>query len=80
MGLYPNGLYGSLLDSSFQAPAHHGANSHLPNSYNAGFCFSLSYLSVESAAHFPLWNYTHPDLLRKSIVAWAKAVEISHVV
>jgi hypothetical protein len=44
MRLYPNGLYGSLLGSSFQAPAHHGANSHLPNSYNAGFCFSLSYL------------------------------------
>jgi hypothetical protein len=44
MRLYPNGLYGSLLDSSFQAPARHGANSHLPSSYNAGFCFSLSYL------------------------------------
>jgi hypothetical protein len=46
MGLYPNRLYGSLLDSSFQAPGQHGANSQLPNSYNAGFCFSLSYVSI----------------------------------
>jgi hypothetical protein len=38
------------------------------------------HLAVDSAAHFPPCNYTYPDLSKKSIVAWSKAIETSHVV
>jgi hypothetical protein len=38
------------------------------------------HLAVIFAAHFPLWSYTHPYLLRESSAVWVKSVEITHTV